>query len=148
MNVTGGVEALLDDAITKAVDEIVEIQGANVGDWNWGEFHRVYFAHPLSSTAFLDRFFNSIDPKPVDGSNVTVMAASFGDDGIVSHGASWRFVTDMDDPEAGYHIVGPGQTGHYRSDWYDDQIENWIEGNYHETRMDDYSGEELILTAE
>ncbi|MDV2582325.1 penicillin acylase family protein [Alkalibacillus haloalkaliphilus] len=144
----GGLEALLDDAITKAVDEIVEIQGAHVDEWNWGEFHRVYFAHPLSSTAFLDRFFNSIDPKPVDGSNVTVMAASFGDDGIVSHGASWRFVTDMDEPKAGYHIVGPGQTGHYRSDWYDDQIENWIEGNYHETRMDDYLGEELILTAE
>ncbi|MDQ0350408.1 penicillin amidase [Alkalibacillus filiformis] len=144
----GGLESVLDKAITQAVEEIVDIQGSNVDDWNWGDYHRIYFAHPLSITGILDRFFNSVDPKPVDGSSVTVMAASFGDDGIVNHGASWRFVTDLSDPQGGYHIVGPGQTGHYRSDWYDDQIENWVEGNYHETRMDDYSGEELILTAE
>ncbi|GAA0453242.1 penicillin acylase family protein [Alkalibacillus silvisoli] len=145
---SGGLDYVVSEAFTNAVNDIVEMQGANIEEWNWGDYHRVYFAHPLSSTAFLDRFFNSEGAVPVDGSNVTVMAASFGDDGIVNHGASWRFVTDMSDAQSAYHIVGPGQVGHYRSKWYDHQIEGWVEGIYHETRMDEYTGEKLRLKAE
>ncbi|WP_027963016.1 penicillin acylase family protein [Halalkalibacillus halophilus] len=145
MDKNGGLEAVITDAYTNTIEEINDMQGSNVNEWEWGEYHQVYFEHPLSSTFILDRFFNKQDPVPVGGSNVTVMAASFREDGIVDHGASWRFVTDLQDLKSASHIVGPGQSGHYRSEWYDDQIIDWVEGNYHQTSMDEYEGSELIL---
>ncbi len=77
---------------------------------------------------------------------MTPMAASYNSKtGVVDHGASWRFVIDAGDMNAGYHIVGPGQDGHYRSEWYHDQMSDWVDGNYHETRMDKAEGLELKL---
>ena len=79
--------------------------------------------------------FNREKPVPIGGSQVTVQAASYGDNGIVNHGASWRFVIDTKDMSNGYHIVGPGQSGHFRSDWYHDQIDDWVSGTYHTTTL-------------
>ena len=79
--------------------------------------------------------FNRENPVPIGGSQVTVQAASYGDNGIVNHGASWRFVIDTKDMSNGYHIVGPGQSGHFRSNWYHDQIDDWVNGTYHTTTL-------------
>ena len=49
--------------------------------------------------------------------------------------ASWRFIIDTKDMSNGYHIVGPGQSGHFRSDWYHDQIDDWVNGTYHTTTL-------------
>jgi penicillin amidase len=46
---------------------------------------------------------------------VTVQAASFEENGIVNHGAFWRFVIDLSDMENGQHIVGSGEVGHFKS---------------------------------
>ncbi|RPF52268.1 penicillin acylase family protein [Aquisalibacillus elongatus] len=148
MEKNGGLETVVENAFTNSIDEIADMQGSDISAWNWGDYHRVYFAHPLSSISILDWFFNNQDPVSVGGSNVTVMAASTKDNGIVDHGASWRFVIDMEDTTESHHIVGPGQAGHYRSEWYDNQIMDWVEGQYHKTDMQNYSGEELILKAE
>ncbi|MET3681950.1 penicillin amidase [Alkalibacillus flavidus] len=143
-----GLDSVITEAFKQAVATIEDDFGSDVSQWQWGDYHQVYFEHPLSSTAFLDVFYNPIEPQPVDGSPVTVMAASHGEEGVVDHGASWRFVTDMADPLVGDHIVGPGQVGHFRSEWYDDQIDNWVEGNYHSTHLTDIEGETLELMAE
>ncbi|WP_411955304.1 penicillin acylase family protein [Alkalibacillus sp. S2W] len=144
----GGLQTVVREAFKQAVENIESDHGSDVSAWQWGDYHQVYFEHPLSSTAFLDVFFNEKEPKPVDGSPVTVMAASHNENGIVDHGASWRFVTDMVEPLQGDHIVGPGQAGHYRSEWYDDQITDWVEGQYHTTNMEDFAGETFQLLAE
>ncbi|WP_093855994.1 penicillin acylase family protein [Tenuibacillus multivorans] len=141
----GGLEQVLSTAFTKTIEDLSAMQGESIDDWRWGEYHKVYFAHPLSNISILDRFFSKTEPVPVGGSNVTVMAASFKDNGIADHGASWRFIIDMADLTESYHIVGPGQAGHYRSQWYDDQIIDWVEGDYHQTSIDQYDGDELIL---
>ena len=49
--------------------------------------------------------FNREKPVPIGGSQVTVQAASYGENGIVNHGASWRFIIDTKDMSNGYHIV-------------------------------------------
>lgn len=145
---SGGLTQVVKNGLEKAVSQLETKHGKNLNEWEWGDYHRVYFAHPLSNISFLDRFFNKIEPIPVGGSNVTVMAASFRSDGIVNHGASWRFVIDLENSELGYHIVGPGQAGHYRSKWYDDQIVDWVEGNYHATSMKQFEGNKLLLKPE
>ncbi|WP_394218944.1 penicillin acylase family protein [Halobacillus trueperi] len=142
----GGMETLVTDAFQATVKEVSEEYGEDPSDWAWGEAHAVEFTHPLSSIGFLERFLNPGDPHPVSGSRVTVRAAGFNSEGLVNHGASWRFVIDMDDPTEAYHVVGPGQSGHFRSDWYHDQLEDWVEGEYHLTSTDDVEGDVLTLT--
>ncbi|GAB4074703.1 penicillin acylase family protein [Barrientosiimonas marina] len=142
----GGLEDVLDKSLTKTLDQLADEFGDDMNDWAWGDYHQVQFEHPLSGIhPVLEYFFNNKDPLPVDGSSVTPMAASYSEDGLVDHGASWRFVTDTDDLDTGYHIVGPGQFGHFRSDWYDDQVDDWVEGDYHTTRFEMEEGETLKL---
>ncbi|MCA1053617.1 penicillin acylase family protein [Rossellomorea aquimaris] len=148
----GGHAAYLQSTFEKSISELENTYGTSMEKWKWGDYHKVYFQHPISSASpVLEWFFNRKDPVPVGGSRVTVQAASYNEEGIANHGASWRFVVDASDLSEGYHIVGPGQAGHFKSDWYDDQIDDWVEGNYHLTSLSksaSNSKNKLILKAE
>ncbi|CAN7417849.1 penicillin acylase family protein [Rossellomorea sp. LjRoot5] len=142
----GGYKSFLAASLTNALNEIEEAYGSSVNEWEWGMYHKVYFEHPLSSASpILKKFLNERGPVPVGGSRVTVEAASYNEEGIVNHGASWRFVIDTSDMENGYHIVGPGQAGHFKSEWYQDQIDAWVNGDYHKTSLAGSKGDQLIL---
>ncbi|UOQ92959.1 penicillin acylase family protein [Halobacillus shinanisalinarum] len=142
----GGIKHVLNESFSKTITELTEQYGNTPSDWRWGDGHAVEFTHPLSSIRILGRFFNPGDPVPVSGSRVTVRAAGYNDNGLVNHGASWRYVTDLGEPTEAEHVVGPGQSGHFRSEWYHDQFNDWVEGGYHTTDMNDFTGEELRLT--
>ncbi len=145
----GGFNQLLEASLAQTVSDLSDRFGEQVEEWKWGDYHRVTFDHPLSSIGFLERFFNGEDPIPVGGSSVTVMAASYNhESGLVRHGASWRFVVDVNDLSKASHIVGPGQAGHFRSEWYHDQRDDWVEGTYHTTVTEDYEGAKLVLKPE
>lgn len=144
----GGFTEVLHMSYSKVMKKLEKQYGRDVTKWKWGVYHQLSFIHPVSkSSDVLAFFFNREKPVPIGGSNITVQAASYGDDGIVNHGASWRFVIDTKDMSNGYHIVGPGQSGHFKSDWYHDQIEDWVNGNYHVTtlRTDRIDGKTLTL---
>ncbi|MEN1936469.1 penicillin acylase family protein [Paenibacillus sp. 102] len=144
----GGFTEVLHTSYAKVMEKLEKQYGRDVTKWKWGAYHQLSFIHPVSkSSDVLAFFFNREKPVPIGGSNITVQAASYGDDGIVNHGASWRFVIDTKDMSNGYHIVGPGQSGHFRSGWYHDQIEGWVNGNYHVTtlRTDGIGGKILTL---
>ncbi|MGD7048406.1 penicillin acylase family protein [Rossellomorea marisflavi] len=132
----GGFESFLVESLSDTLEDGFDRYGSNMDEWAWGDYHRVYFENPLSSaSSILEWFLNRRSPEPVGGSRVTVGAASYNDEGIVNHGGSWRFIIDTVDMSQADHIVGPGQSGHFKSPWYDDQIDDWIEGKYHETTL-------------
>jgi penicillin G amidase len=142
----GGYQTFLTASLTQALDELEEAYGSSMDEWEWGLYHRVYFEHPLSgASSVLKWFLNDRDPEPVGGSRVTVGAASYNESGIVNHGASWRFVIDTENMNNGYHIVGPGQAGHYKSKWYQNQMDAWKNGDYHQTSISNRDGDKLIL---
>lgn len=142
----GGMNALIETSFKEAISELEKTYGTNQKIWQWGDYHQVQFKHPLSSAGkFVASIFNKKQPIPVDGSDVTPMAARHNGEGLVDHGASWRFVIDLDDITNGYHTVGPGQSGHLLSPWYSDQTEDWVEGNYHETPIENNTGFKLTL---
>lgn len=141
----GGISKLLEDSLRLTLKDIKEMQGKNKDKWQWGKFHQVSFKHPLSSVGPLGLLFNNKGSLPVGGSGVTVQAAAFTEDGTVNHGGSWRFVTDIADLTKSYHLVGPGQSGHVKSEWYNDQIEDWVKGTYHETDIKNIKGRQLWL---
>lgn len=139
----------LADSLETALSEIEETGGGDPAEWRWGDFHQLTFPHPVAGASpILERFLNP-DKVPVGGSNITVQAAAFTDSGEVNHGASWRFVADLSDLSKAYHIVGPGLSGHMKSDFFHNQVDKWAEGDFHETRITgDVEGSVLTLVAE
>lgn len=144
----GGVDQWVFDAFKKTVASLKEDYGDNSEKWQWGDYHQLVFPHPLSSASPILAHF--LDPKkqPVGGSGITVQAASFKDDGSANHGASWRFVADLDDLSKAYHIVGPGQSGHVKSQWFHDQADDWVRGDFHETLLQGEVKDGHVLTLE
>lgn len=141
----GGIQKLLETSLLRTIKDLENSQGSTTKKWKWGEFHQVRFDHPLSSVSPLNYIFNSKGGIPTSGSGVTVQAAGFKVDGTVNHGASWRFVADLNDLSKTYHLVGPGQSGHLKSDHYNDQLQAWADGTYHETKIKNVKGEKLTL---
>lgn len=144
-----GVDKWVYQAFEKAIGNIEEDFGDKQDKWEWGDFHQLTFPHPLASASPI--FEKLLNPKkqPIGGSNITVQAASFKEDGSVNHGASWRFVADLNDLSKTYHVVGPGQSGHFKSKWFHDQAEDWANGTFHETVISDEveNGRTLTLKA-
>src|SRR5690606_19007381 len=119
----GGVEKWLTDALDTSLAEIEEDFGGNAEDWKWGDYHQLTFPHPLAGASPIFESFLNPDPVALGGSNVTVQAAAFDEDGNVDHGAAWRFVADLADLSGAYHIVGPGISGHMKSDFFHNQVD-------------------------
>ena len=141
----GGLQAVLKKSFELAINEIKDEQGNSVSKWSWGEYHQLYFPHPLSSVKPLNYLFNSDGRIPVGGSSVTVQAAANKNDGTVNHGGSWRFVIDTANMDSAYHLVGPGQSRHLKSKWYHNQLNAWANGTYHQTSLNTKKGHTLIL---
>lgn len=129
----GGVNRWVYRSLDQSIADITKEFGSDVEDWRWGDFHQVTFPHALSSASSI--FEKVLNPKKreIGGSNITVQAAAFKGDGTVNHGAPWRFVADLEDLSKAYHIVGPGQSGHMKSAWFQNQVDDWVVGNFHET---------------
>lgn len=145
----GGVDATVYKALELTVAQIEDQFGKNVSKWKWGNFHQLTFDHTLGKASpILAAYFNA-KKVPIGGSKVTVQAADNDLAGNVNHGASWRFVVDVGDLSSAYHIVGPGQSGHVKSAWYQDQVMDWANGDYHQTfvRKEDIKGKTLRLKA-
>lgn len=132
----GGLDLFVFTAFEKAVGKIEDNVGSNVSKWKWGSYNQLIFKHPLAGASELLATFLNPKQLPVNGSSVSVQAAAEDGNGNVNHGASWRFVADVQDLSSAHHIVGPGQSGHVKSDWYDNQVSNWIDGNYNTTMID------------
>ncbi|TYS59627.1 penicillin acylase family protein [Sutcliffiella horikoshii] len=139
----GGLQNVLQESLTNAVDRASNFQGEKPANWKWGEVHAAEFSHPLSAVNPLHLLFNRKGALPMRGSRVTVGAAGWNSEtGKVNHGAAWRTVVDMKNPLESYNVVGPGQSGHVMSPWYHDQMDDWTEGRYHQTFMGDEYREE------
>ncbi len=133
VNGYGSVDKWVFDSFEQSIEDIEELFGDKVASWKWGDFHQLEFPHALSGASPIFEYFLNPKPQAIGGSNVTVQAAAFEDDGTVDHGAAWRFVADLSDLSKAYQIVGPGQSGHMKSEWFHDQADDWVQGDYHET---------------
>ncbi|OCS90434.1 penicillin acylase family protein [Caryophanon latum] len=143
----GGVDVVVYNSFIDALNRLQTMYPeTEFEDWKWGDYHQLTFDHPLASNELLARFLNPAS-VPVGGSRTTVMAAGNPANGLVDHGAAWRFVADLNDLSSAYHINGPGQSGHFKSQWYADQVSAWADGDYTETRIDGTyeQSHELIL---
>lgn len=125
-------EDILKRSLEKAYKWLEENYGGSE-KWNWMKIHSIYFKHTLGEVP-LFRFFNR-GPYPMDGNAFTVRA-SFSSGYRTGWGASYRQIIDLSNWKNSVCILTSGQSGHFLSRFYDDQIPFWLEGLYHPMLFD------------
>jgi len=96
--------------------------------WDWTKIHSIHFKHTLGEVPVF-RFFNR-GPYPMDGNAYTVRA-SFSSGYKTGWGASYRQIIDLSDWKKSICVLTSGQSGHFLSRFYDNQIPLWLGGLYH-----------------
>lgn len=131
----GGLDVLVTTAFENTIKQLSKMYGDDYKKWEWGEYHKLTFNHNVAAAHDIIAWYMNPKQVPVGGSRTTVQAASNKSTGEVDHGASWRYVVDLSNLSNAQHIVGPGQSGHRKSIWYDDQVQDWVDGHYHITSI-------------
>jgi len=140
---TSGKKETRDDIIRKTVTEtaahLTDLLGSDPNSWKWVKVHKLKLKH-----AFGEKL-TFLNPKPVSwpGDGLTMCSGRWdprhGYDMI--SGGSIRIVVDFSDFEKSTFISPPGQSAHYTSPHYDDQLEIWASGK--QIPINFLSGEEL-----
>ncbi len=127
-----GLDLLLARSLARAVDDLGEAMGPEPETWQWQDMQSITFDHVLGQNRLLAYFFNR-GPYPYGGDYETVgrSAYSLNNPFNVTFAAGLRFIAEMDPSGIrSYGVLAGGQSGHFLSDYYDDQIEVWLEGGY------------------
>ncbi|MDH7512167.1 MAG: penicillin acylase family protein [Clostridiales bacterium] len=98
---------------------------------DWTKIHALKFSHALGRVPVFS-FFNR-GPFPLDGDSFCIRASFGGDfsrDFATAGGASFRQIIDLADFRKSVCVLTSGQSGHFLSRHYDDQISLWLKGEY------------------
>ncbi|MCP4361611.1 MAG: penicillin acylase family protein [Chloroflexi bacterium] len=145
---------ILLQALGESVDWLAENVGGNMDKWTWGAIHTSTFESlPLGQSGIgpIEALVNR-GPYPTDGGSGIVNATSWSTDepAVVRAIPSMRMIVDMSALEASQTVIPTGQSGHPSNSHYDDQIELWLNGEYHpmlwgETAVRDAAVDHLVL---
>jgi len=125
-----------------AVQEMSTKLGENESDWQWGKIHTVEYVHPIGRKKPFNLFFNvGPFPSPAEFTSVNKMKSKIGKhDYKVSSLPSTRRLIDMGNPENSWSILPTGNSGNAMSEYYDNQAEMYLKGEY---RMINFSNKQI-----
>jgi penicillin amidase len=128
-------EDILAQAFSAAYAEGVETLGGDMDKWRWGDLHTVTFRNASlgrSGIGLIENLFNR-GPYPTSGSESVPQKTGWAGGGSyeVNSIPALRQVLDLGDLDNSRLIFSVGQSGHPRSDHYDDLIELWRTMQYH-----------------
>ena len=141
---TGALNRWADDQATKKkemfpdmVERALERTDTDFTKWSeagntaWADVHTLTYTHPLGAVFPLKYFLNR-GPYAVRGGRDCVMTSTFRDrDNFkVVHLSTFRMILDMGNPENSRMINSSGQSGHFMSRFYDDQIRLYVTEKY------------------
>lgn len=141
---TAGVTETRDDILRASLAEAVASTEAQLGtdrsQWTWGALHTATFVNNplgLSGISIIEDLVNR-GPVAVNGGNEIVNATGYStmralETGIFNVGGhpSMRTILDASNWDNSRSIIPTGQSGHPFSPHYADQIESWVNVEYH-----------------
>ncbi|MGL4573411.1 MAG: penicillin acylase family protein [Burkholderiaceae bacterium] len=123
---------ILAASLPKALETLEQIAGKDMNAWKWGTIHAVRAEHrPFGRQAQLAKVFDITIPVGGDRFTVNQTAHNMKDDPAVfntRHGAGYRAVYDMANPDGGSFIHTSGQSGNVFSERYQDYAKLWGKG--------------------
>jgi len=123
-------------ALDGALNDLVARYGPNIESWRWGDAHQAMHDHAVLGDVALLRHFVNIRQSTSGGDHTLMRGRTRGgpqgaaDPFLNVHGAGYRGVYDMADPESSVFITSTGQSGHPLSRHYDDLGVLWRRGEY------------------
>ena len=150
---TAGEQESCGEAVTRALEVSLEYlalaYGHDMADWHWGEAHAVNMkSRILGEVPAVGSWFE-IDMQS-GGEKETVKAGGFDVADperpfAQNHGAGYRAVYDLGEPERSVFIQSTGQSGNPLSSHYADYAQAWRDGRYLPMRTDRAAVEEDAL---
>lgn len=109
--------------------------GDDINEWTWGAIHTATFvSDPLGQSGVvpIENIVNR-GPFAADGGRSIVNANgwSWNNPARVTGHPSMRMIVDLSDFDASQSVIPTGQSGHPYHEHYDDQIQLWLDGEYH-----------------
>lgn len=129
----GDCTARRDAALDKAVAQLIELQGNDPAAWRWGDAHKVRLLHPiLRFVPGMSRIAGAA--APVAGDATTVLRAAPRAGGgywawEAVHGAGYRAVYDLANPDASRFALAGGQSGHPFAPSAKNLLDAWARGD-------------------
>ena len=123
-------------ALDEAILQLSQIYGPAIESWRWGEAHQATHDHPVLGDIAILRLFVNIRQSTSGGDNTLMRGLTRGgppgarEPFLNVHGAGYRGVYDMADPESSVFVTSTGQSGHPVSRHYDDLGVLWRRGEY------------------
>lgn len=123
-------------ALDAAILDLTTHYGPAIESWRWGDAHQATHDHAVLGEVAMLRHFVNIRQSTSGGDNTLLRGLTRGgppgaaDPFLNVHGAGYRGVYDMADPEASVFIISTGQSGHPLSRHYDDLGVLWRRGEY------------------
>ena len=121
-------------ALKVSLEYLAVTYGHDMDDWRWGEAHAVHMkSRILGEFPAIGSWFE-ID-MPSGGEKETIKAGGFDVADTArpfaqNHGAGYRAVYDLAEPERSVFVISTGQSGNPLSSHYEDYAEPWRDGRY------------------
>jgi len=131
-----------DEAITTAMTEaarrVVEAHGEDPSTWRWDAEHQVLWAHNLGRDETLADTVN-VGRFGAGGDGMTPVSTQTERGTASTHGVTYRQLIDLVDLNEMQICIPPGNSGQPGSPHYADQVERWLNVEYHPlfTRWED-----------
>src|SRR5262249_25946105 len=116
-------DAMIMDCYKKSIDVLTKKLGADRSRWRYGAINQLTFAHPLAKSPILRLLLND-PPIEVGGSANTVSAVNTWTERV--WGPSMRMVLSLANFDDTTQCIVPGESGQAASEYYADQIADWV----------------------
>lgn len=125
-------------AMAEAAHAIAETHGNDPATWRWGAEHQVLWAHNLGRDEAIAATVN-VGLFEVGGDGMTPFSTQTERGAASTHGVTYRQLIDLADLNEMQICIPPGNSGQPGSPHYADQVERWLNVEYHPlyTRWED-----------
>ncbi|MDD8030714.1 MAG: penicillin acylase family protein [Acidobacteriota bacterium] len=123
-------EEIIEKALLETMKELKKRFGQNQEKWDWAKMHSLNYQHLLGEKWFLG-FLNS-GTYPMIGDETTVKASLATNDWQTTIGQSCRFIVDLSNLDNSLMVLTSGESGHFMSPHYSDQIPLYLNSLYHQ----------------
>ncbi|MFC2126739.1 penicillin acylase family protein, partial [Bacteroidota bacterium] len=131
-------EDIIIQALHKTIENLQADRGTDVNEWTWGNIHKLEHVHPVGMQEPFDKIYN-VGPFGTWGGSevINYLNVKMADskEFSVTFGPSARRIIDFGNIELTENILPTGQSGHFMSDYYDDQAELYNQGEFRKQRM-------------
>ncbi len=128
-------KAAIEDSLRLAASALREKFGADESRWRWGDAHWMTWRHNLGREPEFEAVFN-LPNTEVGGDGATLWATQARYGRGSDHGVSYRQIFDLSDLNAARVLMPPGNSGQPGSPHYGDNVQRWLDLEYHPLYID------------